>query len=336
MDAQINPQPPEDRNSLMPQADVEQPEARLIDTQFVSDLSVSSEPSEADLSSSHDWFNLARKLRQQNQELLETIVGLEQALADNRQQVQEQQLRAATLSPKGARSADTFISQQTEELSQAQRQIHSFLEELDASQQETQRQRLQLETLTEQLTAEREQVAQLERKCALLQEDAQEKTDQYAIAEQQIQELQARLQRQQRYTLQYKSALDQCLGKSTPKDDLEPVVDISSRVIAFNLPKSAPIAPWSSQVPSSEETKVLGAANPAPIATPIAETPSPTQPENLAKREVPQPPPVVQSAVEPPPQRVTPSVTVPLSFSIDRKKTPPKPKIDLPAFLRHS
>lgn len=45
---------------------------------------------ENDQVTSRDWFNLARKLRKQNGELLESIVKLEQSLAESQKQLQEQ------------------------------------------------------------------------------------------------------------------------------------------------------------------------------------------------------------------------------------------------------
>ena len=82
---------------------------------------------------------------------------------------------------------------------------------LEARTQESQRQQILTETLTRQLEASQARVAQLERACALLQQRNLDRATQLAQAEQLSQELRSRLHRQQRQTLQFRAALEQCL-----------------------------------------------------------------------------------------------------------------------------
>lgn len=174
-----------------------------------------------------DWYTLAQSLRQQNQNLLKTIVHLEQALTDAQQNLQIQSKRV--------RSAETLIHRQSEELNQTQDHENRFASELESSQQTIQQQQSVINHLCAELETTQKQLAYLERECALLQEDRTGKTHQLLTAQRHMQELQTRLQRQQRYTLQYKSALEQFS---------ETEVTASSKVVPL-LPKTASIQPWS-------------------------------------------------------------------------------------------
>ncbi|GAB4343306.1 MAG: hypothetical protein Fur0042_06190 [Cyanophyceae cyanobacterium] len=82
---------------------------------------------------------------------------------------------------------------------------------LSQREQDGQRQGILTETLSRQLEASQARVAQLERACALLQQRNLERATQLAQAEQLGQELRSRLHRQQRQTLQFRAALEQCL-----------------------------------------------------------------------------------------------------------------------------
>lgn len=225
------------------------------------------------------WFNLAQKLREQNQTLIQRVVELEQVLGDTKHQSQSEIRRLRDLS---------------NELEQSQGQIQAISQQRDIFQQESQQQRLQLEILTEQLDRTQSSLAQLERDCALLQEDNNNKTHQavqlgeeltrsqthFAQLERtcaqlqednnhkthevtqlksQLQELRSRLQRQQRYTLEYKAALDQALaqhqGSPPPNPELTP-----------NL-STLTIQPWSQANSDQEIPQALtnGSLHPASV-----------------------------------------------------------------------
>ncbi|NJN22312.1 MAG: hypothetical protein HC812_15455, partial [Leptolyngbya sp. RL_3_1] len=67
-----------------------------------------------------------------------------------------------------------------------------------------------------QLDSSQERVVQLERECTLLQQQQTAKSQSLQKAEETCQDLRSRLQRQQRYTLQFKVALEKCLDMSSP------------------------------------------------------------------------------------------------------------------------
>jgi myosin heavy subunit len=225
-----------DLNSLIEQLIKEVPESTSPSTPATNSpeepLPVSSF-SEDNLSQNTDWFSVASKLRQQNRDLIKTIVQLEQTLADTQQELQAQIKRT--------RSAEALLSQQAQEIEQNQEKMESILEELETSQKNLQNRQVIIENLTQNLETSQQQVAQLERKFAQLQEESTDKAEKLLKKESQLGDLQARWERQKRYTAQYKAALDECLslrasgkageGTSTP----------------YIKPKVTEIQPWSSQ-----------------------------------------------------------------------------------------
>lgn len=166
--------------------------------------SESQEPNESDLerspSSEIDWHKLAHKLREHNRKLLKKVFKLEQELAEVTNLVEKQNVRS--------QNTDILIAQQAKELNQSQEQIANLVAQIETAQQEQQNQQLLNENLSKQLQASQQQIAQLERECSQLQENYNKKTHELLAKEQLAQELEARLHRQQSYTLQYKTALD--------------------------------------------------------------------------------------------------------------------------------
>ncbi len=228
-------------------------------------------------------------------------------------------------------NVDTLIAQQEEERKQIQAQ-------LAASQQDTQRQQLQLETLTEQLEAAQKRVVQLEQECALLKDDAQEKTQQLQTSEKHIRELLARLQRQQRYTLQYKADLEKRSQNPVPapKAQSQPQqpVPISAKVSA--------IPSWASQQPffladenSLPQTSAKGDSpeTTTQLAPKIEATSLTSTPSSLAE-DIPEPELLVETeshrqlSVD----EVKKSAFPPPLISRDHKS---KLAVDLPGFLRN-
>jgi chromosome segregation ATPase len=182
-----------------------------------------------------DWVTLSCQLRQQNQDLQAQIRQREQALAEMRSQLQNQNRRL--------QSCDTLIQQQNEELQYEKHQLQRALAEIECYRQAEQHQPILIANLTAELTRTRQQLARLERECALTQESYQEKSQKLLNAEQQLQELLARLQRQQRYTLQYKAALEQYLSQPSDRtsgNDLAIVARVST------------IEPWSQSTENDE------------------------------------------------------------------------------------
>jgi DNA repair exonuclease SbcCD ATPase subunit len=294
-----------------------------------------------------DWFNLARKLRGQNRKLLDTVVKLEQAVAESRQQLQEYREQS--------RHYNSLTSEQTSQLQSLQAQNNNLLEQLQVSQNQAQQQQHQIEFLEEQKQTLQSNFAKLERECALLKEEGIEQTNQLIITKQQISELEQRLQRQQRYSLQYKAALDECLSSNAKKIQYHELRQNS------NSPNIVAIQPWSSpqetQTPPKLSPSSLQQSSQTPSVDPIDETLEAlfsltpdqeiTEEDNSFTSE-PQNPDI--EAIEPKETTKTDtpemmgfsstsllvSSSVPFSFSIerDRKEEAAKGKVDLPSFLR--
>ncbi|MDJ0600314.1 MAG: hypothetical protein QNJ37_15915 [Crocosphaera sp.] len=304
---------------------------------------------ENDIPLTQDWFNLARKLRGQNRELLDTIVTLEQALAASRQQLQDYQERS--------RHHNVLVSQQTAQLQSTQAENSHLLEQLQTSQTQLQQQQSNLEALQQQLQASQKAFAHLERECALLKEETLQNKNQLLLKERQINELQQRLQRQQRYSLQYKAALDECLSSHGKKIDSTQLTH--NTTINNNTPANiVSIQPWSSSI----EKNIAPSLTPSQVDADASSESSdaidqtledlfslnpdlqPTSDNTLS---------VVQTQQEDP-QEAQPkenattetqgqttngllvSSSVPFSFSIERhrQEDAAREKVDLPSFLR--
>ncbi|MGK7940083.1 MAG: hypothetical protein AB4062_08025 [Crocosphaera sp.] len=294
-----------------------------------------------DPSRDQDWFDLARKLRGQNRELLDTIVKLEQALATSRQQIQDYQQRSL--------HHNSLVSQQTTQLQSTQAQNSSLIEQLQQSQHQEKQQKQQLQVLQEKLNILQQTVADLEKEYAVLQEENGDKNEKITLQEEQIRELQQRLQRQQRYSLQYKAALDECLNSSAKTTPTQKSTE--NDTVKLNPPSPiVAIQPWSSPTPSNpsqssgeqEKGKVasdsidqtleeLFSLSPvednAVICEPQDSSPEETEPPQDAHLEDPS----SNSA-----NALLVSSSVPFSFSIDRhrKEDAAREKVDLPSFLR--
>lgn len=310
---------------------------------------------ENDPATTRDWFNLARKLRGQNRELLESIVQLEQALAESQQQLQEQ--------GRQARRNDSVVIQQTTQLNNTQAQ-------LQAAQGKFQQQQQEIEKLKEQLKTTQSQLVQVERECSLLRQRSQDKGNQLLNSQRQVEELQTRLQRQQRYALQYKAALDECLSKSSKRQVQSSAASPGS--VKSLTPRITSIRAWSEQHQLEEESVL--SSSPLESETPeTPETPEPslsldqtleelfsltpempeamretqTQKKKTIDKEVINQNSVnfdlqgvandnshSQEIVSSSPQALAVQTPAPFSFDIGRNKSSAKAKIDLPSFLR--
>ena len=182
-----------------------------------------------------DWYSEAHKLRQHNRELIKKVVQLEQNLKDEREILEAQVLRT--------RTGEVTISQQTAELEASQEQIQYLSKDLDKSDQTIQRQNILIETLSKQLETTQEQIARLERECALIKEEYDRQNQNLSEAQQQVEELTVRLHRQQRYTLEFKAALDECLEVPAPNNLIQKQLN-GSKSSAL-IPRVNAIEPWS-------------------------------------------------------------------------------------------
>lgn len=209
-----------------------------------------------------------------NVALLDRISQLESALAHSQQALQTYQERQP--------ATEALLSQRLEEINTLQEENQRLARELEKSRQKGQRQQILVQTLTEQLDSSQTQVAQLERDCAIAQQRYHEQATQLNQRDKFCIDLQTRLHRQQRYTLQFKNALDRCLELSP--SNREQILNDSSASLAHAqstkieqglTPKVIAIQPWSVNQwqdslsetplpnPTSEEREVRDLETPA-------------------------------------------------------------------------
>ncbi|MEW5856664.1 MAG: hypothetical protein AB1861_04710 [Cyanobacteriota bacterium] len=221
-------------------------------------------------------FPLMAELRQRNRDLLNRVNHLEKALGDCQEALQLQRQRS--------QAQETILTSTTQELNGTQEQVTRMFRELESSHQAAQRQQILIETVTEQLENSQERIAQLERECAFTQQRYNEQSHALLQSENTIRELRTRLQRQQRQTLQFKSALEKCLEMPPPTQinpDTRPSPTWAHRHLKNAhdsqslLPKAPPIQPWSAQ-PAFQEDPAQSEENweisvPSPAYSPITE-----------------------------------------------------------------
>lgn len=143
------------------------------------------------------------RLQEQNRELLEHKAILEITLEETQAALQLQMTRS--------QNQETLLVQQAQALAESQTQTSSLYRDLELAQQTAQRQQIMIETLTEQLEGSQERIAQLEQDVATAQAHINEKVHALMQAEMTCRDLKTRLSRQQRYALQFKTALERCL-----------------------------------------------------------------------------------------------------------------------------
>ncbi len=232
---------------------------------------------ESRLAEEADWVALTKKLRQHNRNLLKQVAELEQALKECLEGLQLRQGRE--------QAQETLLAQQTEELKTSREQATRLFRELESSHQVAQRQQILIETLSQQLESSQERVAHMERECALTQQRYKEQSHKLLQAENVAQELQTRLQRQQRQTLQFKAALEKCLEMPVPKHQAkaEPSAVAASEPHLKSVtptpplaPKPQPIQPWSAQAEMLENNAdIIPSLHPTPPHSPeVAEAPA--------------------------------------------------------------
>ncbi|MFB2969386.1 hypothetical protein ACE1CD_10470 [Aerosakkonema sp. BLCC-F183] len=198
---------------------------------------------------------LSEALREQNTELIEHTEELENLLDECHNALQAQIERTQV--------AETKLVEQTNQIKVTQEQLTRLFRELESSHQVAQRQQILIETLNDQLQSSQERVAQLERQCALTQQRYNEQSQLLMQSETACRELQDRLQRQQRYTLQFKAALDKCLDMpgikefsgSTSSPALPAVAESNHEntlEVQRLVLKPQPIQPWSAELESDD------------------------------------------------------------------------------------
>jgi chromosome segregation ATPase len=180
----------------------------------------------------HDWSERAYKLRDKNREFCKKIEKLEQALAESREESHNLQKRAE--------NAEVLIARQAEEIGNSQKRFNQLLQKLESVRQESQNKQISIERLSAKLEASQEQTARIERECTTLQEAYHEQQYKLIETEQLAKELNSRLYRQQRHTLQYKTALERQAENSSSSGEISRELDST----IFDANKQ-PIQAWS-------------------------------------------------------------------------------------------
>ncbi|MDJ1182794.1 hypothetical protein [Roseofilum casamattae] len=221
------------------------------------------------------------EVRRNNAALLDRINHLETALAHSQQALQLYQERQP--------ATEALLSQRLEEINVLREESQHAISEREQSEREARGKQILVETLTEQLEGAHDRVAQLERDCAIAQQRSHEQATQLNQRDKFCIDLQTRLHRQQRYTLQFKNALDRCLQLSESDEktsDTDGLAELSSPQLTgidrTLTPKAIAIQPWSA---IAEPTSSIEWNSPA------------SQPETLGEG-VPMPPVEIAPSIE--------------------------------------
>jgi hypothetical protein len=225
---------------------------------------VESIPELATQPDTEEMLSLIQELNQCNNALLDRVAELEDALE------RSQQMSSST--PKSENWA--IAGMEDLDLPMAKQKIVELAQELELAHHTNKRQQILVETLTGQFENSQERVAELERECARLQQQSNDQTQQLGQSENACRDLRARLQRQQRYTLQFKVALEKALEvapsasmalanpDTTSDADEQPLVWLGASPDADQslVPKARQIQPWSAQDNSRFLSKLAIAA----------------------------------------------------------------------------
>ncbi|MGB7485695.1 MAG: hypothetical protein WA901_05855, partial [Phormidesmis sp.] len=209
----------------------------------------------------NELLTLIHDLNKCNDALLARVSQLETALNDSHQVLHNETEKAKAAQSKMVEQV-SMQQASTQQLSQtAQQQIAKLVDQLETAEQAFERQQLINETLLSELGNAQERVAQLEHESALSAQQHAEEIQASVQAETTIKDLRSRLQRQQRYTLQFKAALEKSLTVTTtrsiesraPQPILpsmtQPIWDQSaSHSNSVSMPKAQRIMPWAGAI----------------------------------------------------------------------------------------
>ena len=154
------------------------------------------------------------------------------------------------------------------------REIVQLVTELEQSNQALQHQTVLSESLQTELSASQKRAAQLETEHAILLRQTTEQSQELLQANADRRDLRARLQRQQRYTLQFKAALEKCLTISQESPDSSAAnFDMSG----LTMPKADEIRPWVSALGQGRlapqlESMIRGIQGTSPSTFPTTNT----------------------------------------------------------------
>jgi hypothetical protein len=209
-----------------------------------------------------DSIDLLDSLTDQNHTLRSRVAFLESALEQSqltmKQESERWESRVKASEDAWLREQEAVIARHLSDLTLSQQKVTELFQQLERSHQLTQRQQIVIDTMNTELRVSQEQVAQLERECAATQQNFTEQVQLVSQSEHSCRDLRSRLNRQQRYTLQFKAALEKSLevpslGLLEETIAVEPLAP-KSATARVDIPKAPPVQPWSSQSGSSSES----------------------------------------------------------------------------------
>jgi len=161
-----------------------------------------------------DWYAIACKVREKYEKLKEKATNLEKSLVGYQKEI---------------KAKDVIINEQNQDLDAHKETVNKLYRKLEDDTGKIKNQQLLIEKLAQDLKDSQTQRGRLERDCSFLQENYNQLQYQVREKEKENQELNARLQRQQRSTLEYKAALDKYLQSSST--DKPPVTSAEKTTI---------------------------------------------------------------------------------------------------------
>ncbi len=212
-------------------------------------------------------IDIVTSLEHQNHTLRDRVSYLETTLAQAQGHLCQEVARWESLALRGderlqeeVQAQEQTIAQYVNELTDTQQKVAQLFAQLEHGHQTAQRQQIVMETLNTQLRNSQERVAQLERECAGVHQKNVDQAQQILQQAHQVQDLQSRLQRQQRYTLQYKAALEKSLDVTpTPTPAVPALLSETTAdqlaAKAVTMPKPCPVKPWSAPEAEADSQK---------------------------------------------------------------------------------
>ncbi|MEL6815556.1 MAG: hypothetical protein AAFP03_12170 [Cyanobacteria bacterium J06598_3] len=208
-----------------------------------------------------ELLTLIHDLNECNDVLLSRISQLEGEVEKTQSALKTEIDKASFAQEKMAKqvSAEQTSAQQVSQ--NAQQQVGKLVSQLETNEQLLSRQQLINENLQTELTNSQERITQLERECALASQQYADEAKARVKTETTNRDLRSRLQRQQRYTLQFKAALEKSLTVSTRSASTsanntaslaQPVsFNTPATVPAVTMPKAQQIMPWAAAAATS-------------------------------------------------------------------------------------
>ena len=188
---------------------------------------------------------LIHDLNQCNDVLLSRVTQLESSLEKSQATLKYEAAQAEANWGRMAQQMSAEQASATQISQQAQQQIARLVSDLEVAERALSRQQLINENLQTEVDNNQERISQLERECTAIAQQRLDEVQARTQAEAVGKDLRSRLQRQQRYTMQFKAALEKSLTVTTRSSDMTSAQPVSfSDSAAVAMPKAQRIMPW--------------------------------------------------------------------------------------------